>query len=117
MEEHPAPKKESLKVETEAVIESRLDVELVSGSCGQTEGTGVVEGGWNAFPPNEDEDWGEPVKGGDWGDFSDLNRTVEVPFLQAFLPCLLCEILQGQQLFRFRPTCPFPVSFPAVYYK
>ena len=77
LEEHPAPKKESLKVETEAVIESRLDVELVSGSCDQTEGSGIVEGGWNAFPPNQDEDWGEPVKVGDWGDFNELKRTVE----------------------------------------
>jgi len=77
LEENPSTQGESLKVETEAVIENVLGEELVSGSCGQTEGTGVVEGGWNAFPPNEDEDWGEPVKGGDWGDFSDLNRTVE----------------------------------------
>jgi len=77
LEENHSPKGESLKIETEAVIENVLDGELVIGSCDQTEGTGIVEGGWNAFPPNEDEDWGEPVKGGDWGDFSDLNRTVE----------------------------------------
>ena len=77
LEETPLPKGESLKVETEAVIENGLEEELVSGSCDQTEDTGIIEGDWNAFPPNEDEDWGEPEKVGDWGDFSDLNRTVE----------------------------------------
>ena len=77
LEENPSPKRDRLKVETEAVIENGLEEGLVSGSCDQTEGTSIVEGGWNAFPPNEDEDWGEPVKVGDWGDFSDMDRTVE----------------------------------------
>jgi len=80
LEENPPSVEESLNVEVEAVavIDDRLESEeLVSGSCDQTEDTNFVEEGWNAFPPNEDEDWGEPVKVGDWGDFSDPDRTVE----------------------------------------